>query len=311
MLTVFKNDGQRLTQTDIIEEDCWINLCAPTEEELAQVEAQTGVLPEFLRAALDEEERSRVESDEDQTLVLVDIPRVELEGKNYLYSTLPMAVIHLPDYVITVCLIDSSLIRDVVEGRVKGVQTHKKTRFILQLLYRNSTRYLWYLRQIDHASNRVQAELQRSYRNKELMQMMSLEKSLVYFSTSLMSNEAVLERLVKVSYIKKYPDDEEMLDDVIIENKQAIEMCTIFRDILSGTMDAYASVISNNLNIVMKFLASVTIVISLPTLVSGFFGMNVNGIPFTGNAVGFWVVVAISLSISLAAGFVMWRKKMF
>jgi magnesium transporter len=311
MLTVFKNDGQRLTQTDIIEEDCWINLCAPTEEELAQVEEQTGVLPEFLRAALDEEERSRVESDEDQTLVLVDIPRVELEGKNYLYSTLPMAVIHLPSYVITVCLIDSSLIRDVVEGRVKGVQTHKKTRFILQLLYRNSTRYLWYLRQIDHASNRVQAELQRSYRNKELMQMMSLEKSLVYFSTSLMSNEAVLERLVKVSYIKKYPDDEEMLDDVIIENKQAIEMCTIFRDILSGTMDAYASVISNNLNIVMKFLASVTIVISLPTIVSGFFGMNVSGIPFTGNSIGFWVVVAISLSISLAAGFVMWRKKMF
>ncbi|MFR1759441.1 MAG: magnesium transporter CorA family protein, partial [Christensenellaceae bacterium] len=164
---------------------------------------------------------------------------------------------------------------------------------------------------IDHASNRVQAELQRSYRNKELLQMMTLEKSLVYFSTSLMSNEAVLERLVKVSYIKKYPDDEELLDDVIIENKQAIEMCAIFRDILSGTMDAYASIISNNLNIVMKLLASVTIVISLPTLVTGAFGMNVEGIPFAGHPLGFWIVMGIALGISVVSGIVMWRKKMF
>lgn len=311
MLAFYKNGVQGLVQMQQLEEDCWINLCAPTEEELAQVEEATGVLPEFLRAALDEEERSRIDSDEDQTMVLVDIPRVELDGKNYLYSTLPMAIIHLPDYVITVCLMESSLIRDIIEGRVRNVETHKKTRFILQLLYRNATRYLWYLRQIDHASNRVQAELQRSYRNKELLQMMTLEKSLVYFSTSLMSNEAVLERLVKVSYIKKYPDDEELLDDVIIENKQAIEMCAIFRDILSGTMDAYASIISNNLNIVMKLLASVTIVISLPTLVTGAFGMNVEGIPFAGHPLGFWIVMGIALGISVVSGIVMWRKKMF
>ncbi len=311
MLAFYKNGVQGLVQMQQLEEDCWINLCAPTEEELAQVEEATGVLPEFLRAALDEEERSRIDSDEDQTMVLVDIPRVELDGKNYLYSTLPMAIIHLPDYVITVCLMESSLIRDIVEGRVRNVETHKKTRFILQLLYRNATRYLWYLRQIDHASNRVQAELQRSYRNKELLQMMTLEKSLVYFSTSLMSNEAVLERLVKVSYIKKYPDDEELLDDVIIENKQAIEMCAIFRDILSGTMDAYASIISNNLNIVMKLLASVTIIISLPTLVTGAFGMNVEGIPFAGHPLGFWIVMGIALGISVVSGIVMWRKKMF
>ncbi len=311
MLAFYKNGVQGLVQMQQLEEDCWINLCAPTEEELAQVEEATGVLPEFLRAALDEEERSRIDSDEDQTMVLVDIPRVELDGKNYLYSTLPMAIIHLPDYVITVCLMESSLIRDIIEGRVRNVETHKKTRFILQLLYRNATRYLWYLRQIDHASNRVQAELQRSYRNKELLQMMTLEKSLVYFSTSLMSNEAVLERLVKVSYIKKYPDDEELLDDVIIENKQAIEMCAIFRDILSGTMDAYASIISNNLNIVMKLLASVTIVISLPTLVTGAFGMNVEGIPFAGHPLGFLIVMGIALGISVVSGIVMWRKKMF
>lgn len=311
MLAFYKNGVQGLVQMQQLEEDCWINLCAPTEEELAQVEEATGVLPEFLRAALDEEERSRIDSDEDQTMVLVDIPRVELDGKNYLYSTLPMAIIHLPDYVITVCLMESSLIRDIVEGRVRNVETHKKTRLILQLLYRNATRYLWYLRQIDHASNRVQAELQRSYRNKELLQMMTLEKSLVYFSTSLMSNEAVLERLVKVSYIKKYPDDEELLDDVIIENKQAIEMCAIFRDILSGTMDAYASIISNNLNIVMKLLASVTIIISLPTLVTGAFGMNVEGIPFAGHPLGFWIVMGIALGISVVSGIVMWRKKMF
>jgi magnesium transporter len=311
MLAYYKNDVQGLVQTDVLEEDCWIHLWAPTEEELARVEKATGVLPEFLRAALDEEERSRIESDEDQTLVLVDIPRVELDGKNYLYSTLPMAIIHLPDYVITVSLMESSLVRDMVEGRVRGVETHKKTRLILQLLYRNATRYLWYLRQIDQASNRVQTELQRSYRNKELLQMMALEKSLVYFSTSLMSNEAVLERLVKVSYIKKYPDDEELLNDVIIENKQAIEMCAIFRDILSGTMDAYASIISNNLNIVMKFLAAVTIILSVPTLITGAFGMNVGGMPFSGQVHGFWIVTGIALVVSLVSGAIMWKKKMF
>ena len=311
MLAYYRNQNGVVSQIEQLEEDCWVCLCAPTETELTQVEEGTGVLPEFLRAALDEEERSRIESDDGQTLILVDIPQVEVDGKNYLYSTLPMAIIHLPNYIITVCLVDNPLIRDMAEGRIRGVETNKKTRFILQMLYRNSTRFLGHLRQLDSASNRVQAELQRSYRNRELLKMMTLKKSLVYFSTSLTGNEAVLERLAKVSSIKKYPEDEDLLDAVIIENKQAIEMCAIFRDIISGTMDVYASIISNNLNVVMKLLAAMTIIIELPTLVTGAFGMNVQGIPFAQHPQGFWIVMAVALLISLASAVIMWRKKMF
>lgn len=311
MLSIYKTIDGQLEELELFEPGCWIHLSDPTEAELTQVEAMTHVLPEFLRAALDEEERSRMETDEAQTLVLCDLPRVELEGKNYVYTTIPLGIVHLEECLITVCLIEPALVRDFVEGRVRNLETHKKTRFILRLLHRNATRYLWYLRQIDQASDRLHAELQRSYRNKELLQMMALEKSLVYFSTALMSNEAVLEKMVKVDYIKKYPDDEELLDDVIIENKQAIEMCVIYRDILSGTMDAYASIISNNLNIVMKRLAVITIILSLPTLLYSAWGMNVPGIPFAGHPQGFLIITGLSLVVSLITVFVMWRKKMF
>ena len=311
MLSIYRAENQELQELEQFQPGCWIHLSDPTEAELTRVEAMTGVLPEFLRAALDEEERSRIETDENQTLVLCDLPRVELEGKNYVYTTIPMGIVHLEDCLITVCLIEPALVRDFVEGRVRNLETHKKTRFILRLLHRNATRYLWYLRQIDQASNRLHAEMQRSYRNKELLQMMALEKSLVYFSTSLMSNEAMLEKMVKVDYIKKYPDDEELLDDVIIENKQAIEMCVIYRDILSGTMDAYASIISNNLNIVMKLLAAITIILSVPTLLYSAWGMNVGGIPFSEHPYGFAIVAGISVAITLVSVFVMWRKKMF
>ncbi|MGI5878508.1 MAG: magnesium transporter CorA family protein [Christensenellales bacterium] len=312
MLQIIKTypEGQR--QLDRIEEGCWINLSCPTAEELARVERETGVLGEFLRAALDEEERSRIEWDEDteQVLILVDIPRVEKEGGSFVYTTLPFALIHLKDYLITVSLAESSLVRSFQEGVVRGFYTNKKTRFIYQLLYHNASRYLHYLRQIDKASDRVHEELQKSYRNRELLQLMALEKSLVYFSTSLKANEMVLEKLIKVNFIQKYPDDQDLLEDVIIENKQAIEMCSIYRDILTGMMDAYASIISNNLSIVMKFLAAITIVISLPTLVTSAWGMNVR-MPWGEHPWGFAIVSGLSAAIAIAAGIIMWRKKMF
>lgn len=312
MLQIIKTIGDSQQVLDEIQEGCWINLIAPTEEELRQVEQQTGVLPELLRAALDEEERSRIEWDEDadQTLILVDIPRVEKEGSSYVYTTLPLGLIHTPDYIISVCLRDSSLVRDFAEGRVRGFATYKKTRFLYQLLYRNAGRFLRYLRQIDQATDRVHNKMQKSYRNRELLQMMMLEKSLVYFSTSLKANEIVLERLIKVDYIRKYAEDQDLLEDVIVENKQAIEMCSIYRDILSGTMDAYASLISNNLNIVMKFLAAMTIVISLPTLVASLWGMNVP-VPWQNSPWGFPIVLGMSVVLALVAGFIMWRKDMF
>ncbi len=180
---------------------------------------------------------------------------------------------------------------------------------LLQILYRNSVLFLSYLKQIDKNSTRVEQELHKSLKNQELIQMLKLEKSLVYFATSLKSNEVVMEKLMRMSFIKKYPDDMELLEDVIIENKQAIEMCNIYRDILSGTMNAFASVISNNLNIVMKLLTSITIILSIPTLIASLWGMNV-GVPFANNPFGFVIVIAISVLIALGSAVVMVRKNM-
>lgn len=313
VVSIYKHINGQFSLLEDFENGSWINLVAPTMEELNLVSQKTGADMDLLKAALDEEERSRIEFEEEinQTIIVVDIPRVEKEGKDgYVYTTLPMGIIFVGDYIITVCLIKSSLIDDFIKGKVKKFYTYKRIRFLFLILYRNSTRYLRYLRLIDKASDRLNKEMQRSYRNKELFQMMALEKSLVYFTTSLKGNEAVLEKLVKVKYIKKYHDDEELLDDVIVENKQAIEMCSIYRDILSGMMDAYASIISNNLSIVMKFLAAVTIVISLPTLVTSAWGMNLD-VPWEGNPWGFVIVMGIALAITISAVIWLWRKKMF
>ncbi len=313
VVSIYKHINGQFSLLEDFENGSWINLVAPTNEELNLVSQRTGADLDLLQAALDDEERSRIEYEEEinQTIIVVDIPRVEKEGiEGYVYTTLPLGIIFAGDYIITVCLIKSSLLEDFIKGKVKKFYTYKRTRFVLLLLYRNSTRYLRYLRLIDKASERLNEEMQRSYRNKELFQMMALEKSLVYFTTSLKGNEAVLEKLVKVNYVKKYHDDEELLEDVIVENKQAIEMCSIYRDILSGMMDAYASIISNNLSIVMKFLAAVTIVISLPTLVTSAWGMNLD-VPWENNPLGFAIVMSIALAITISAVIWLWRRKMF
>jgi len=313
VVSIYKHINGQFSLLEDFENGSWINLVAPTNEELDLVSQKTGADIDLLRAALDEEERSRIELEEEinQTIIVVDIPRVEKEGiDSYVYTTLPLGIIFVGDYIITVCLVRSSLLEDFIKGKVRKFYTYKRTRFVLLLLYRNSTRFLRYLRLIDKASVRLNEEMQRSYRNKELFQMMALEKSLVYFTTSLKGNEAVLEKLVKVNYVKKYHDDEELLEDVIVENKQAIEMCSIYRDILSGMMDAYASIISNNLSIVMKFLAAVTIVISLPTLVTSAWGMNVN-LPWEYNPYGFAIVMSIALAVTIFAVIWLWRRKMF
>ena len=179
------------------------------------------------------------------------------------------------------------------------------------MLYRNATMFLQYLKIIDKKSDEVEKKLHISQRNQELIEMLDLEKSLVYFTTSLRGNEVVLEKLMRNTSIPRYEDDEELLEDVIIENKQAIEMAKIYSDILSGTMDAFASVISNNLNIAMKFLSVITIVLTVPTIVTSALGMNVRGIPFANNPYGFWIVVGISLLMTLAAGAIIAKNKHF
>lgn len=313
MIRIFKTEEGMIHQKDEGESGCWIALTNPTATEILEVAEQYEIDPDHLRAPLDEEERSRIEIEDTYSLVLVDIPVIEERNEKDWYVTIPMGIIMTEHVIVTVCLEDTPVLTAFMDGRVRGFHTYMKTRFILQILYKNASLYLQYLRIIDKKSEVVERTLHKSQKNKELIELLELEKSLVYFTTSLRSNEVVFEKLLRNEKIKKYPEDTELLEDVIIENKQAIEMANIYSGILSGTMDAFASVISNNLNIVMKFLATITIVMAIPTMVASFYGMNVNpaGMPFAQSPYGFVIVLAFAAGLSLLVAMIFSKKNMF
>ena len=311
MIQIFKTEDNRIQKISEIEAGSWIAMTNPTYEELSEIATRCEVDIEHLRAPLDEEERSRIEVEDDYTLILVDIPAVEQKDSKNRYVTLPMGIVVAKDYIITVCLEETPVLKVFMEGRIRDFYTFKKTRFILQILYKNSTSFLQYLRVIDRKSEEIERKLHISTRNRELIELLELEKSLVYFTTSLRSNEVVLEKMLKIESIKKYQEDEELLEDVIIENKQAIEMANIYSGILSGTMDAFASVISNNLNIVMKFLATVTIVMSIPTMIASFWGMNFINIPGGNHPFGFYIITLVTLLITVISVLIFRKKDLF
>jgi magnesium transporter len=296
---------------DTVSDGCWLRLTAPTEAELIQV-AETCNLPlHFLKAALDEEERPRIDSEDGVVLIVLDVPMItDNEGIRTL-TTIPLGIIIADTLVVTVGNIQSPILDDFIAGKVRHFHTAKKTRFIFQIFYRNASSYLNHLRQIEKSISRIEVELHRSMKNEELFQMMELEKSLIYFSTSLKSNEAVLERILRTKPLKMFDDDAEFLEDVIIENKQAMEMSQIYLHILNGMTGAFATIISNNLNIVMKFLASITIIIAIPTMIASFYGMNVVDIPISKTPLAFEIIFVISFMTSAILGIFMWRKKFF
>lgn len=281
---------------------CWINLVNPSDSEVNLVSQLTGISDVMLKTALDEEESAHTDIEGKNTMIVVDIPILEEENSNIVYSTLPLGIVMNEKYIVTVCLKECSLIHDFLSERVKGINTFKHDRLLLQLLYRNATKFLQHLRQMDKASHRIQSELHKSMKNKEVILLLELEKSLVYFSTSLRANEAVINKIANFEMIKSDPYNINLLDDLVIENKQAIEMCNIYRDILSGTMDAFASIISNNVNIVMKLLTVITIILSIPTLIASLWGMNVP-VPFQQNPAGFWIVVSIIVPVTVAIAY--------
>ncbi|MDW5548843.1 magnesium transporter CorA family protein [Methanosarcina sp.] len=311
MLQIFKSTDSGLVTLDQVEDGTWINLTNPIEQEILSISESLSIPVEHLKAALDEEERSRIEVDEGCTVVLIDIPvpNANLQDGG-IYYTIPLGIIITDRNIVTVSLQENYVISSFIERRIKSFYTFKKTRFLLQILYKNSKLYLQYLRRIDKASDKIESKLHKSLKNEELIQLLGLEKSLVYFSTSLKSNETVLEKILRSTPVKMYPEDTDLLEDVIVENKQAIEMANIYSNILTGTMDAYASVISNNLNIVMKFLTSATIVLSVPTMVASFFGMNVE-VPFENNPHAFVIIFIISLVFSVIIAITMVRKQLF
>ncbi|MCD7907420.1 MAG: magnesium transporter CorA family protein [Clostridium sp.] len=313
MIRIYKTEDGIMHEKDELQPGSWIAMTNPTASEIIDIADMYQIDPDHIKAPLDEEERSRIEVEDNYTLILVDIPSIEERSGKDWFVTIPMGIITTNEVLITVCLEETPVLTSFTDGRVRDFHTFMKTRFILQILYKNATQYLQYLRIIDKKSEVIERKLHQSQKNSELIELLELEKSLVYFTTSLRSNEVVLEKLLRMEKVKKYPEDTDLLEDVIIENKQAIEMANIYSGILSGTMDAFASVISNNLNIVMKFLATVTIVMSIPTMVASFYGMNLNpqGMPFSDSPYGFGIVLVLALLLSLVVAFIFNKKDLF
>ena len=311
MIEYFKSDARLLSPLYEFEPGCWVNLVRPTSEEITHVLATTGVEEDFLRAALDPEESSRVELEEDQTLLIVDIPTLEEsnveQDESKIFGTLPMGIIVLPNTVITVCLQDTTVLRGIAQNKVRDIHTAMRTRFVLQILLRVAGLFLRNLRMIERDFTKIERRLYDSLKNEELIQLLGLSKSLVYFSASLKGNEVTMEKMLRGRILKLYEDDRDLLEDALIEIRQAIEMAGIYSSILAGTMDAYASVMSNNLNIIMKVLTVITIIMTIPNIIFGFYGMNITGndLPF---AYWWWVPVVISICGCIGAWIYMKRK---
>ncbi len=290
----------------------WINLVNPSENEIKKVCENINIQEDFIRDALDFEEKARIdqEDDDNTTLFVVDVPIIEKGEENEIYATMPLGMIVVrDDFFITVSLRKNKIVESFEKRKIKNLQTYKKTRFIFQILYLNSSFYLNYLKQINKETEIAEYILKNSMRNKELLKLLNLEKGLVYFTTSLKSNELVMEKTLRGKIIKLYEEDSEILEDAITENKQAIEMAQIYTNILNGTMDAYASIISNNLNSVMKTLTSITIILAIPTMISSFWGMNVN-LPLQNSPFGFIIMIVISVLLTLLVSWWLKRRNM-
>lgn len=298
-------------KTEILKEykkGSWINMVSPSEEEIEDVCKNLNIQDDFIRYSLDAEEKARIDIEDDGTMLfIVDIPIIEKENDSEIYTTMPIGMIVVrDDYFITVSLKNNSIIKELKSKINKSIVTYKKSRLIFQILYQNAATFLNLLKKINKETEIAENVLKNSMKNKELLKLLSLEKSLVYFTTSLKANEVVMEKTLRGKIIKLYEEDEDILEDAIIENKQAIEMSKIYSDILNGTMDAYASIISNNLNGVMKFLTSITIILSIPTMVASFWGMNVR-VPMQDNVFGFFIITIVSILTAIIA--MIWLKK--
>ncbi len=307
MISYYKTINGKTTQISNYEKECWINCVGPNEEEISYLISKFEIEPEFLRASLDEEESSHIDSEDGNTLIIVDSPVVNKSGKNLTYYTMPLSMIITPENIITISLKENSIIEEFSEGLIKNAYPEQRKRFALQIMLRMASKYLQYLNQINRITQHVEDELKKSMKNKELIQFLEIEKSLVYFSASLKSIGIMLGRIARGKYLKLDEDDSELLEDATIEFKQAMEMSEIYLNILSGTMDAFSSIISNNLNVVMKILASITLILSIPTIISGIYGMNNPGIPL----MEYWW---FPFALSFVAMFITWailkRKNM-
>lgn len=316
MIKILKTeDNKKLSKLSISEavSGSWFNLIAPNEEEVKQVSLVLGLDEDFLLNSLDLDERSRIEIEDGNILIITNLPIMTDDG---CFDTLPLGIIYTPTSIITVCSQDNNILSSFNENTAYSFDTRNKTEFLLKILYRSVKFYLKYLDIINRTTENIETELQRATNNKALFQLMEIQKTLVYFSTALKDNDIVLQKIMRMTnsnsqnYMKNTEEDIDLLEDVIIDTKQAIEMVDMHRMILEAMMEGFASIINNNLNLVMKFLAAITIIMSIPTMIGGLWGMNVK-VPYGDNPFGFMIVVTLSIITSIAVVFYFRKKGMF
>ena len=308
MISFYNSENGVLTQCDAPVAGCWISVVDPTPQEVKELIEDYGLDSGFVKSSIDEEESSRIEREDDQTLVIIDTPVSAIDDdKTKNFYTLPMGIIVTAEYVFTISIRETQIINEAARGGIRNLRPDFKTRFVLQLLLRISALFLTYLKQIDKISSAAEQELHDAMKNELLMQLLALEKSLVYFSTSLKANEATIEKIFRGRVIKLYDEDQDLLEDVLIEMKQAIEMSSIYSGILSSMMDGFSSIISNNQNIVMWRLTIVTIILEIPNIMFAFYGINTEDIPFNYT----WVALSLTALLTGITAFVLlkWKKK--
>ena len=312
MLKIYKTSAveKKTKKVKKMTADCWIDLIVPTTDEIDKVVNRTGVDKDLIMKLLDTEELPRVEQEDNATLIVIDIPHLEEKGEHK-YKTYPLGIIITNNnYIITVSVKKTTLLNDFKRNIVKDFRTAKKTRFLIQILLKSASTYLKALKEVNNDIEAKEKVLKKSTENKDLIELLEIEKTLVYFMTSLKANDVVLEKLSKGIILPLYEGDLDLLEDAIIENKQAIEMSSIYRDILSSVTDTYATIISNNLNDIMKFLTSITLVISIPTMISSFLGMNLSLGSFGTNPFSFVLIVSLSFFIAIVLVILLKKKNL-
>lgn len=311
MINIYTTDNNGVNEVNELKKECWINLTNPTIEEIKKVSKETRTDEDLIVKLMDTEELPRIEVGNNATLIVVDTPYVTDTRYKHKYNTEPLGIIINNDgYIITVSLKQQLILDDFKENKVKNFDASKKTKFLIQILLRVAGIYQKELMSINDYINKKEKILYKSTNNKELIDLLNVEKTLVYFSTSLKANDVVLEKLSKGNVVTLYEDDNDLMEDAMIENKQAIEMSNIYREILTSMTDTYATIISNNLNDVMKFLAGITIVFSIPTMVASFIGMNVPLGDMGTSPVSFGLIIIFSFVLSIIIALILKKKNM-
>ena len=309
MVDIYKTNNRILSKLGSIEEGCWINMVNPTSSELSLISGYFDIDADDLATALDDEESSRISLEDGYTLILVDIPTPEVRHEKKMYTTIPLGIILKNDAIITICREETPVLTYFVRNKLKDFSTKKKMRFIYEMMFRSAMLYQAYLRGIDKKRTEIEERVGDDTHDTDIIELHELESTLVYFATSLRSNSIVLERLRRYKRLEQYPEDMELLEDVTVEYQQAIEMTSIYRDIIDGTRELLSSVVDNN---VMKILTSITIVMAIPTIISGIYGMNVDEkwMPLSTTHYGFYIIVGIIIVICVCVLWFLKKKKM-